>query len=65
MTLAQVLSKHRLQIGDLDIADVQVLEPGNPLIGQLRRFHSPTGSTFPILLTSARLAGNTCRKGSS
>ena len=48
MTLAQVLSKHRLQIGDLDIADVQVLEPGNPLIGELRRFHSPTGSAFPI-----------------
>ncbi len=63
MTLAQVLSKHRLQIGDLDIADVQVLEPGNPLIGELRRFHSPTGSTFPILLTSARLGGQYLPEG--
>ena len=40
LQLAQVLSKHRPQIGDIRIADVQVLEPDNPLIAELRRFNS-------------------------
>ncbi len=60
LRLAQVLSKHRQQIGDLEISDVQVIEPGNPLIGELKRFRGPA---FPIWLTSVRLGGQYLPEG--
>ncbi|HXE86646.1 MAG TPA: hypothetical protein VN524_07595 [Hyphomicrobiaceae bacterium] len=63
LTLAQVLSKHRRQIGDLEISDVQIIEPGNPLKGELKRFQDPAGSAFPIWLTSVRLGGQYLPEG--
>lgn len=56
LTLAQVLSKHRRDIGDLEISDVQVMEPGDPLIGELKKFRH-SAAPFPIWLTSVRLGG--------
>ena len=55
LALAQVLSKYRQQIGDLEISDVRVLEPGNPLVWELKKFRQSVGPAFPVWLTSARL----------
>jgi hypothetical protein len=57
LTLAQVLSKYRQYIGDLEISDVQIMEPGNPLIWELKKFRHSAAPTFPIWLTSVRLGG--------
>jgi hypothetical protein len=59
LTLARVMSKYRPHIGDLEISDVQIIEPGNPLVWELKKFRHSVGPAvpIPIWLTSARLGG--------
>lgn len=57
LMLAQVLSKYRQQIGDLEISDVRVLEPGDPLLSEIKKFRHSAGPPFPIWLTGVRLGG--------
>jgi hypothetical protein len=57
LTLAQVLSKHNQNIGDLEVSDIHVVEPGSPIVKELKRFRSSVGPGFPMWLTSERLGG--------
>lgn len=63
LTLAQVLSKHSWQIGDLEISDVRIIEPGDSLIPELRKFLGLVGPGHPMWLTSARLGSRFLPEG--
>ena len=63
LAVAQVLSKHRQQIGDLEISDVRIIEPGDSLIPELKRFLGLVGPGLPMRLTSARLGSRFLPEG--
>ena len=56
LTLAKVLAKHPT-IGDLEVSDVQIVEPNNPIIQELKRFGTTAGPRLPVWLTNERLGG--------
>jgi hypothetical protein len=63
LKLAQVLSRHRQSIGDLEISDVQIVEPSSPILPALKKFRGSVSPIFPVWLTSESLGGYYVQEG--